>query len=422
MQVLKRIVLFFLVLGLFGCNNRLTDNRIALPDKQQYDVIDYDAINHSMRVENALNVGVLLPLSGKASSIGQGMQNAMFMALDDLKNNKLVLKFYDTKSTESGAAEAAQKAIYEGAELILGPLMGEEVSSISRTALSANIPVVSFTTSPQVLQKGVYSIGLLNGEQIERAIAYAASQGRNKLVLMAPNNNGGLNIVKSALMATKAHGMSFKKVGFYNPNAMDFTALVKEISAGGDFDAVLVAESGNRLKSIVSMFAYNDIMYPNVLFIGTASWDSTNLTKETVIYHGVYPMVSKGYGNSYFSDKYYETFGEQPKPVYSFAYDSVLLASVLSNKSKDDLNAGITGRGGFIGVNGFFRILPTGQSRHSLEMLEVTRDGPRVISPADKRLADSATEDIDIRYLTYDQLPKFYGKSSTEVLNWLNNN
>ena len=141
MQVLKKIVLFFVAFVLFGCNNQLTDNRIEISN-QQYDIIDYDAIRRSMQSEDSLNVGVLLPLSGNAASIGQGMQNAMFMALDDLKNNQLVLKFYDTKSTEEGAEEAVRKAVYEGAQLILGPLMGDEVKSISPIALSADVPAI----------------------------------------------------------------------------------------------------------------------------------------------------------------------------------------------------------------------------------------------------------------------------------------
>ena len=77
MQVLKKIALFFLCLGLFGCNSPLTDNRIELSD-QRYDIIDYDAINKSMVAENPLNVAVLLTLTGKASNVGLGMQNAMF--------------------------------------------------------------------------------------------------------------------------------------------------------------------------------------------------------------------------------------------------------------------------------------------------------------------------------------------------------
>lgn len=420
MQVLKKIALVFLLFVLAGCNNRLTDNRISISN-QQYEIVDYDVIDQSMKTEDSLYVGVLLPLSGKARDIGQGMQNAMFMALDDLKNNKLVLKFYDTKGTSAGAEMAAQKALSEGAQLILGPLMSEEVSGIAPVALSENVPVVSFTTSPQVLQKGIYSIGLLNGEQVERIVSYATSQNRKRLALFVPDNVSGLNIVKSAMMSASANDLSLVKVGFYNPNSVDFSSIVREMSSPVNYDTVLIADSGNRLKSMVSMFAYNDVLYPEVLFLGTSAWDSTNLSKETMLYHGVYPMVSKGY-ESYFSNKYKNTFGEQPKTVYSFAYDSVLLASVLSGKGIRNLDSNITGKNGFIGVNGYFKILPTGQSRHSLDIYEITQDGPKVVSQADNKMVDYVEKEMDIRYISYDNLPKFYGKSSSEVLSWLYNN
>ena len=420
MQVLKRVALFFLCVGLWSCNSPLTNNRIELSNRQ-YDIIDYDAVNKAMMSEDVLNVGVLLPLTGGASDMGLGMQNAMFMALDDLQNNRMMLKFYDTKSTHEGAQTAASQAIDDGADLILGPLMGKEVEGVAPLALSADVPVVSFTTSPQVLQKGIYSIGLLNGEQIERAVSYAKNNGRNSLALLVPDNNSGLNIVKAALMSSITKDMPLVKVGFYSPQSVDFSELVKDVASDGGFDTVLIADGGNRLKSLVSMFAYNDVMYPDVLFMGTAAWDNTNLSKETILYHGVYPMVSKSYG-TYFTDKYKETFGEQPKSLYSFAYDSVLLASVLSGKTEDDITSALTGKSGFIGVNGFFKILPTGQSFHSLEMMEVTKDGPKVVSPADKEGANYAENEIDIRYIPYEKLPKFYGKSSSEVLRWLYNN
>ncbi len=418
--MLKNIILFFLCLGLWSCNSPLTNNRIELSNRQ-YDIIDYDAVSKSMVPENVLNVGVLLPLTGSASDIGLGMQNAMFMALDDLQNNRMILKFYDTKSTLEGAETAAMLAINDRVDLILGPLMGKEVEGVAPIALSADIPVVSFTTSPQVLQKGIYSIGLLNGEQVDRAITYAKNKGRNSMALLVPDNNSGLNIVKSALMSSITQDMPLVKVGFYSQQSIDFSELVKEISENREFDAILIADSGNRLKSLVSIFAYNDIMYPDVLFIGTAAWDNTNLSKETLLYHGVYPMVSKSYG-TYFADKYKETFGEQPKSLYSFAYDSVLLASALSGKTDDDIAYALTRRSGFIGVNGFFKILPTGQSLHSLEMMEVTKNGPKVISPADKKGVNYTESEIDIRYIPYEKLPKFYGKSSSEILRWLYNN
>lgn len=419
--MLKKIALFFLVLGMFGCNGRLTDNRISISD-QKYEIVDYDVVDGLMHAESSLNVGVLLPLSGKASNIGQGLQNAMFMALDDLKDNKIILKFYDTKGTSIGASQAAEKAINNGAKLILGPLMSDEVQATARVALAEDIPVISFTTSPQVLQKGIYSIGLLNAEQIDRIISFAKINNRTRFALLLPDNNGGLNILKSAMMSALANNISIVKVGFYSPESVDFTSIIKELSISpDDVDAVLIADGGNRLKSIASMFAYNDVLYPDVLFLGTAAWDNTNLSKETMLYHGVYPMVSKKYGD-YFADKYRNTFDEQAKTVYSFAYDGVLLASSLAEKCRTDLEACIVSKNGFNGVNGYFRILPTGQTYHSLDVLEVTKDGPKVVSAASNKNTNYIENEMDIRYIPYDKLPKFYGKNSSDVLNWLYNN
>lgn len=421
MQVLKRIALFFLVLGLFGCNNRLTNNRIEISD-QQYDIIDYDTVDKVMVEEGKLNVAVILPLTGKASSIGAGMQNAMFLASDDFKNNKVVLKFYDTNSSMDGANQAAQRAISEGAQLILGPLMSEEVEGVADIALSADVPVVSFTTSPQVLQKGIYSIGLLNGEQIDKAISYASTRGRKKLALLVPDNNSGLNIAKSALMSSLKQDVELVKIGFYNQNTLDFSSIIAEISAPLDFDTILIAGGGNRLKSMASMFAaHNNVLYPDMLFLGTSAWEGTNLSKETTLHHGVYPMMNKGYG-AYFSDKYKNTFGEQPKPIYSFAYDSVLLASTIAAKNQKNIEDVITSKNGFIGVNGYFKILPTGESVHSLDMLEVTADGPKIISSSNGQKNNYTESEFDIRYIPYEKLPKIYGKNSSDVLGWMYNN
>ena len=166
--------------------------------------------------------------------------------------------------------------------------------------------------------------------------------------------------------------------------------------------------------------AHNNVLYPDVLFLGTSAWEGTNLSKETTLHHGAYPMMSKGYGE-YFSNKYKNTFGEQPKPVYSFAYDSVLLASTIAAKDQKNIEDVITGKNGFIGVNGFFKILPTGASIHSLDMLEVTAEGPKVISNKASR-SNYTESEFDIRYVPYEKLPKIYGKNSSDVLGWMYNN
>lgn len=56
----------------------------------------------------AARVGLLLPLTGRASKVGQEIMNAAQLALFDFAGPRYELLPYDTKSTPEGAMQAAQ--------------------------------------------------------------------------------------------------------------------------------------------------------------------------------------------------------------------------------------------------------------------------------------------------------------------------
>ena len=281
--MLKKINALLLSFALAGCSllqhsgsmpQQTFDYQNSIP-QNMVETTDYSHID--LGNSDSFRVAMLLPLSGKVSDTGQNMKNAAMMAIGDLNNNNLVVQFYDTKGTTSGARIAVENAVNAKSDLIVGPLLGEEVSAITEPAKSADIPVISFSTAPNVLQDGVYTMGLLNEEQIERIIRYAVSQGRMKLAIMLPDSQSGINMLKAAINAAQLHGASIVKVGFYAPNSMDFTNLAAQITGSArvaasqqktkpndkkeeqteeeiaplDFDALLVPEFGNRLKAIM---------------------------------------------------------------------------------------------------------------------------------------------------------------------------
>ena len=71
--------------------------------------------------------GLILPLSaqGNAGVAAQSMKNAADMALAEFKNPNIQLLVKDDGGTPQGAQAAAQQAIGEGAEIIIGPLFAE---------------------------------------------------------------------------------------------------------------------------------------------------------------------------------------------------------------------------------------------------------------------------------------------------------
>lgn len=412
--MLKKIGLCFLFFALAACSQIFPSQKQTqtpswyLP-QNAFDISDFQTPIESFSADS-FKVAMLLPLTGKASTFGKGLQNAAMMALEDTNNPSLEVRFFDTKSSPQGALAAFETAVGNKAQLILGPLMSEEVSAISHQARSKSVPVISFSTSPNVLGNGIYTLGLLSDEQIDRIISYAVQKGRSRIALIAPDSAAGLNIAKSAMNAAANAGAVVTKIGFYEPSTLEFSELVQQINRNKDFDTVLIAETGSRLKAIAGTFGYYDVAYPKVLFIGTSVWNNTNLNKETTLYKGVYPMISRVH-EGYFNKKYKDLFGETPNTLYSYAYDSIALASALSKESQRDLYQAITNPDGYIGINGSFRLFDDGTNEHNLDIVEVNDTGLQTVDSAAKTFAPRAYKSnfgLNMR-------PEIYGKSPEEV-------
>ena len=94
----------------------------------------------------SVKVALLLPISapGSTASVAKALKQAAELALFDFDNPNVSLVPKDTKGTPSGARAAAQSAVKDGAELIIGPLFAQEVRSAAQVARSAGIPMIAF--------------------------------------------------------------------------------------------------------------------------------------------------------------------------------------------------------------------------------------------------------------------------------------
>lgn len=421
--MLKRIYILLLALILASCQtsgSRYRPASIFAPKPSPIEEAE-------MVTPESFRVGVLLPLSGEAAAAGQGLKNAAMLALEDMNNQNLILQFYDTQSSQDGARIAAENAINQGVKLIIGPLMATEVEAVSPISKRSNVPVVAFSTNEKVLQHQVYTLGLLVGEQIERIVNYATMQGRSRFALLLPDNSTGIVVAKETMKAVRKNGGRVVKIAFYPPETNDFSSIVKSLtnysgvadsvtgeSAHGrrlDFDAVLIPETGSRLKSATAMFGYYDVFSPDVMFLGTSVWENTKLNKETTLNKAVYPTLSRNY-SAYFNKKYHSLYGIYPNALSAFGYDAVALASSLSKKNTGNLDAAITSADGFSGINGTFRIFANGKNQHSMDVMQITPKGDVVIDAAQRSFVLPAAEDAVA--MSFSDMPIILGKSVEE--------
>jgi hypothetical protein len=82
--------------------------------------------------------------------------------------------------------------------------------------------------------------------------------------------------------------------------------------------------------------------------------------------------------------RYRSVYGQQPPAIATLVYDATALAAVLARaQNGPDFSAqAISNPNGFAGTAGIFRFRPDGMAERGLAVLEVQRDGFRVVSPA----------------------------------------
>lgn len=402
---------FCFILGclfLFSCSSSRAIREDGGADSYSTDITEIGISNGK-----SFRVGMLLPLSGTDAKYGQGMKNASLLALNELKNPNLVIQYYDTASTEAGARVAIKNATNQRAQLILGPLKSSEVSAISNETIYQGIPVIAFSTAPEVLQPTIYTMGILIDEQIDRIMTYAVNNGRQNFALLLPDNNTGISFARAAVKSANKNHVAINLIGFYPAGTSDFSDLAKQITESGiSFDALLIPEGGVTLTAAAAMFAYYDASYPQVLFLGSSIWESKISLKEATLQQSVYPSLTKKL-NSSFAAQYLSVFGERPSSLYTLAYDAVILADKLSQSNEISLNSKITSTYGFVGLNGKIRFFEDGTNQHSLDVVAIKSQNPVVVDSGDKYF-ETVSEplpniDPDVIY----SMPRIFGKDAS---------
>jgi ABC-type branched-subunit amino acid transport system substrate-binding protein len=147
-------------------------------------------------------------------------------------------------------------------------------------------------------------------------------------------------------------------------------------------DAVMVATYGSLLKAISSTLSFNGAGKDRVKLLGTGTWDDPSLAREASL-EGAWYAAPAPNADEAFTAKYRAAFNSAPAQLASLAYDAVSLVALLSPGQPYHrfTQAALMDPNGFAGVNGIFRFNADGTSERGLAVLELTANGPVVVSP-----------------------------------------
>ncbi len=191
------------------------------------------AAPHAAPAGGTIKVALLLPLTGNvnAQGVAKAMKQAGELALFDFDKTTVQLIPKDTHGTPEGARQAAQDAVKDGAELIIGPLFASEVSAVAPVAQASRIPVLAFSSDRSVAGNGVYLLSFVAGSDVPRMISYAVSKGKTRFAALFPQNDYGRLVEQAFNRAVQENQAQVVMAKTFPAEANGMLAPVKEVSA-----------------------------------------------------------------------------------------------------------------------------------------------------------------------------------------------
>ncbi len=345
-----------------------------------------------------VKVALLLPLSatGNAGQLAQNMKNAADLAIREFPSAGIQVLVKDDRGTAEGARAAAQQAISEGAELILGPLAAASVTAVSPVARASKIPVIAFSTDASTASKGVYLLSFLPQSSVDRVVRYAAAQGKRSYVALLSNDRTGVVIEAALQRSVAAAGGRLMGIERYDLDRVSMqakaTAIAGVINQGG-VDSVFIPGGADEAPFMAQILAANKVRPGTVKYLGSGQWDDSRVTAESNLSGGWYAAPERA-GFAAFAARYQAAFGSAPIRTASLAYDATSLAAGLAARfgTARFAEKTITNPSGFIGIDGAFRLLANGLNERGLAVYEVKRGGSAaVVSPAPRSFTRGGT-------------------------------
>jgi ABC-type branched-subunit amino acid transport system substrate-binding protein len=325
-------------------------------------------------------VALLVPMSGANGAVGQSIANATTMALLDTNADNLRITTYDTTG---GARAAAQRALAEGNQLILGPLLSEDVSQVLAEARPAKVPLITFSNDSAVASPDVFVMGQAPEQSIQRTVDYARARGAARFAAIVPEGEYGQRAAAAFRASVVTNGGTVAGIETYARGNTSIVSAATRLAHSGGFDTVLIAD-GARLASQAAT-ALRPRGAAAVQLLGTELWSGeSEITRAAALRGAWFSAISDGRFKR-FSDSYKTRFGAQPYRVSTLGYDAVLLALRIAKEWKPGKSfptAKLRDEGGFLGLDGAFRFGRNGVVERAMEVREVRNGQVVIVEPA----------------------------------------
>ena len=340
----------------------------------------------SANAKDKLKIGLLVPMSGPNKEIGESIIKAVGLALKDINNDIIEIYPKDTASRPNQTLKSAFELKEMGVKIVIGPVFFESLDYLDEMK---DLTFLSLTNKNLDLPKNVISAGINSTSQFNTIKKFLEKNNVEKTIFLTPIQNYEFEI-KNGIKNSK---IKIFKDYVYNTEPTKLTKQIEEITrykvrrknleneikriknsnepnkekkikrlekrytlGGLNFDAVVIADFDESLKSVSTSLLYTDVLPENKYFITLNQWFDESLLNETDIQPLYYPSINKENFDSY-KIKYFNAFNEDPTHLSLLSYDLVGLIYYLSlNSDIENLNKIFKKKSSFRGKIGIFDV------------------------------------------------------------------
>ena len=321
----------------------------------------------SIKANEKIKIGLLIPLTGENSEIGESIINSVGLAINKINNSSIEIIPKDTGSNPDMALDAAIELSNLGVKIIIGPVFNESLAYLNKVN---EITFLALTNKNNNFSKNIINAGINATSQLRAIDRFIKLEKIKKTIFLTPDMDFK-NEIEVAISRSK---IKVKKNYVYNTDPTKLTEQIEKITryqirkqnlqdeitrleksdesnkellierlkkrdtlGNVNFDSVVISDFDESLKSVTTSLLYTDVSPKEKYFITLNQWFDESLLKETSSQPLYFPSVNKS-NYEEFSSEYYEKYNLYPNQLSFLSYDLVGLVYYLILQNDNIIN------------------------------------------------------------------------------------
>ena len=306
-----------------------------------------------------IRIGLLVPLTGKNSEIGQSIIKSTRLAINTINNASIEIIPKDTQSNPDITLRAAKELANSEIKIIIGPVFNESLIYLDELI---ELTFLSLTNKNDNFSKNVINAGINATSQLNAIKKFIELNEIKKTIFLTPDvsfrneiekaiSNSKIKILENYIYNTDPTKLTqqIEKITRYdvrkqnledeinrlekseqNNKELLIERLKKRDTLGSvNFDSVVISDFDESLKSVTTSLLYTDISPKEKYFITLNQWFDESLLKETSSQPLYFPSANKDNYDE-FSNEYFEKYNQYPNQLSFLSYDLVGLLYYLT--------------------------------------------------------------------------------------------